>query len=258
MPSRCRLRGHEGDDMSKNVRKIITFFFLALTIGITFIAVARNTSGLYLFVSAKSLQDYVVSIDAEKENIKKIRLLTAESTQKLEQYKESMEDPQNRVLEETLEKELEVAMMASGALDMKGAGIVAKLDDGVRPLYNGEDPNNVLVHDLDILNLINDLKEAGAEAISINGQRITNTTEVSCAGYTVKVNNIFIARPFTIKAIGDPKMLKAALLAPMQWGDVLLAWGLIFEVEEFDEVEIRGYTGQNYTYMQMMKEGDIQ
>lgn len=244
--------------MNKKIRIIITFFFLALAIGVAVTAAARNTNSQHLFVSAKSLQDYVVSIETEKEDIKKIRLLTAESNQKLEQYKESMEDPQNRVLEETLEKELEIAMMASGALDMKGTGIIAKLDDGVRPLYNGEDPNNVLVHDLDILIIINDLKEAGAEAISINGQRITNTTEISCAGYTVKVNNIFIARPFTIKAIGDPKMLKAALLAPMQWGDALLAWGLIFEVDESDEVEIRGYTGQNYTYMQMMKEGDIQ
>lgn len=244
--------------MKHKRRRITLFFILSLAIGIMISIVARNTSGVYLFVSGKSLQDYQVSIEAEKESVKKLRLMTAENKMKLEQFRTSLEVPEDAKLEEVLAKELQLAQMAAGAVDVTGPGVIIKLDDGVRPLYNGEDPNNVIVHDMDLLGIINELNLSGAEAISINGQRLTSTSELSCAGYSVRVNDIFIARPFIIKAIGDPTMLKAGLLAPYQVGDMLLAWGLIFEVKEADEITIEGNPyNTNYQYMQLVKEGDI-
>lgn len=244
--------------MTQGLKRIILFFAVSLAIGMMISIVARNTSGAYLFVSGKSLQDYKVSIAAEKESVKKLRLLTAENNLRLAQFQASLYDPQDQSLEETLAKELALAKMAAGAVDVTGPGVIIKLDDGVRPLYSGEDPNNVIVHDMDLLSIVNELNLSGAEALSINGQRITSTSELSCSGYSVRVNDIFIARPFIIKAIGDPKTLKAGLLAPYQVGDLLLAWGLIFEVEEAETLTIEANPHTtNYQYLKLVKEGDI-
>ena len=62
-----------------------------------------------------------------------------------------------------------------------------------------------IIHDEDLLRVLNELCAAGAEAISINDQRIVATTEVRCAGPTVSVNNVRSAPPYVIKAIGNPK-----------------------------------------------------
>jgi uncharacterized protein YlxW (UPF0749 family) len=58
---------------------------------------------------------------------------------------------------------------------------------------------------------VNDLKAAGAEAIEINGKRITNLSEVVCAGPLIRVNNEVIPAPFVIVAIGDMDELYEAV-----------------------------------------------
>jgi uncharacterized protein YlxW (UPF0749 family) len=68
-----------------------------------------------------------------------------------------------------------------------------------------------IVHDVDIVVLLNDLKAAGAEAIEINGKRITNLSEVVCAGPLIRVNNEVIPAPFVIVAIGDMDELYEAV-----------------------------------------------
>ncbi len=239
--------------------KILAFFLFSIVIGTAVSAVAKNTDTPHLFVSGKSMVDYQTSIDAEKENIRSIRILTAETTKTLSEESNADAQDYEKATEQRLKDELYQLKMATGAVDVKGQGVEITLDDGVRKLAQGEDPNNVLVHDIDLLNIINDLKIAGAEALSLNGQRITNTTEISCSGYTVKVNEVFIARPFIIKAIGDAKTLKATLTAPGQYGDLLKAWGLIFRVKEQKEIVIAKYDGnQSYKYMESVKEGDIE
>lgn len=55
-----------------------------------------------------------------------------------------------------------------------------------------------------LLSLVNKMKDAGAEAISINGQRIITTTEISLAGNNVNINTVPTAPPYVIKAIGNP------------------------------------------------------
>ncbi len=69
----------------------------------------------------------------------------------------------------------------------------------------------ILIHDEDLLKLVNELKAAGAEAITVNEQRVVASTEIRCAGPTISVNNNRISPPYVIQAIGDPAGLESAL-----------------------------------------------
>ena len=65
-----------------------------------------------------------------------------------------------------------------------------------------------IIHDDDLLRVINELRAAGAEAIAINGERIVAMSEIRCAGPTLSVNNNRSAPPYEIKAIGNPNNLE--------------------------------------------------
>ena len=67
------------------------------------------------------------------------------------------------------------------------------------------------MHDIDIINIINDLKSNGAEAISINDIRVIETTDVKCGGPIVRIDGVPKAVPFVIRAIGVAEKLYAGL-----------------------------------------------
>lgn len=101
--------------------------------------------------------------------------------------------------------------------------------------------NLYLVHDEDLLKVINELRAAGAEAISINGQRLTATSEIRCAGPTVSVNNVRSAPPFEIRAIGSINDLENAINMRGGVADTLKVWGINMTLQSSDNVWIPAY-----------------
>ncbi|MFA7077189.1 MAG: DUF881 domain-containing protein, partial [Syntrophomonas sp.] len=86
-----------------------------------------------------------------------------------------------------LQGELRKANMAAGLTPVTGPGIIVTLNDSLHVVQPGEDPNAYIVHDTDILTIVNEIKASGAEAIAVNGQRITAMSEIRCAGTTILV-----------------------------------------------------------------------
>ena len=214
------------------------FIFLAcLIVGFSLTIQARMTNGQHLYVSAKVVEDLQTTIDSEYKDMENIRQLIEDTADSLKEY----ENPDTTAAEfrEKLQQEVDYYRMMTGIVDAHGEGVEVTVDDGTRPLYEGEDPNNVLVHDADLLTIVNELKSAGAEVIAINGQRIANNTEISCSGYTVRINDQFYARPFKIEAIGDAKRMASVLVAPGGYGTLLKDYGLTFVVEIKDDIKIR-------------------
>ena len=93
----------------------------------------------------------------------------------------------------------------------------------------------------DLLKVINELRAAGAEAISINGQRLTATSEIRCAGPTVSVNNVRSAPPFEICAIGSIHDLENAINMRGGVADTLKVWGINMTLQSSDNVWIPAY-----------------
>ena len=95
-----------------------------------------------------------------------------------------------------------------GLSEVTGPGITITVNDNQQILSsNVMDPNWYIVHDTDLINIVNALKNTGAEAISINNQRIVTTSSIECDGNIVIINGEKIAAPFEIKAIGLPESL---------------------------------------------------
>jgi len=143
-----------------------------------------------------------------------------------------------------LHEDLVKARMAAGLTPVEGPGIIVTLDDGVRSLQTGENPNNLLIHDLDLLIVINELKTSGAEAISINGERITAMTEIRCAGTMILVNWNKIAPPYVIKAIGDPLKLESGMLIRGGQIETLKLLGNQASVEKSENIKIPEFAGR--------------
>ncbi len=108
-----------------------------------------------------------------------------------------------------LKKELDKTKLTAGLTDVEGHGIVIKLQDALPK--DVDDKNILLIHDTDMLKIINELKKAGAQAISVNDERILETSELVCAGPTILINKNRYPPPYVIRAIGDTDKMYSAV-----------------------------------------------
>ena len=93
-----------------------------------------------------------------------------------------------------------------------GKGIIVTIDDkkaleDIMLDAGYYDSNVFLIHDTDIMTIINELVLNGAEAISVNGQRITSFTGIKSVGPVIEINGVKMSTPFEIKALGDSEVL---------------------------------------------------
>lgn len=137
-----------------------------------------------------------------------------------------------------LQKELQVANLAVGFVSVEGPGIIITVSDDPKDLTPGDDPNDYLIHDNDLLQLTNELKAAGAEAISINNQRITAMSEIRCAGTLINVNGVKIGPPYVLKAIGNPDVLYGMMKSKNGYLEILNMYELKTSIEKLENVNI--------------------
>ncbi|MEG6521892.1 DUF881 domain-containing protein [Desulfotomaculum sp. 1211_IL3151] len=145
---------------------------------------------------------------------------------------------------DVIRSELETYRIIAGIKAVAGPGVEVTLNDSDVPLAPGQDPNFYVLHDEDVLKVLNELKAAGAEAIALNGLRLTATSEIRCIGPTILTNkNKRLSAPFTITAIGNPKTLESSLFMKGGVVDQLKFWGIQVDVRKKDNLEIAEYTG---------------
>jgi len=137
-----------------------------------------------------------------------------------------------------LNKELQDMKFRAGMAPVEGAGIIVTLNDSLEKPSMGSAPIDLIIHDSDIRNFINELINAGAEAISVNDQRITSRSAVRCAGNNNQVNNCPLVAPYEIKAIGDPKTLEGALRMPQGIVDSFPDPNMV-KIEQKDHIVIK-------------------
>ena len=130
-----------------------------------------------------------------------------------------------------------------GTSEAEGSGIIVTLADGKYEENIFQNESSVLVHDLDVLSVINELKNAGAEAISVNGQRLITLSSIQCGGNVININNEKVGTPFEIKAIGLSEQL-AGLSRPGGILDRLSSfYGVYTKIEKKEKINIPKYEG---------------
>ena len=183
------------------------FFTMDLQ-GKVLIAMVFMVLGFMLSVQYKvTVQQRTIRMDRVEDLSERLKGMETENKLLLQEINELRKKGADHVADHALAR----LQLLAGTTEVEGAGIEIVLDDSNIPKKANENPNLYIIHDEDLLRVLNELRAAGAEAISLNDQRIVAMSEVRCAGPTVSVNNVRSAPPYVIKAIGAPKTLTSAL-----------------------------------------------
>lgn len=142
-----------------------------------------------------------------------------------------------------LSQQLQRLQLAAGLTGVHGPGVRVVLDDSTRLWKPGESPSKFTIHDEDILRVVNELLAGGAEAISVNGQRLTGRSEIRSVGQTIVVNGVRTATPVEILAIGDPATLESTLKLKGGIIDVLSLYNIQVTVEKKADLTLPAYKG---------------
>ena len=167
-----------------------------------------------------------------KTKYEEVNLQIEDVNKKIQEYEEKRESDEET--QKLLADDLLNANMILGKTDVEGQGIILTIQD------NGEQS----VTYSNILEIVNELNMAGAEAISINDERIISMTEFTSVGNFILINNRRTASPYTIKAIGDQTYLQSALNIKGGLIDNYKSLGYNVKLEVKNNIEIKKYNGE--------------
>ena len=146
-----------------------------------------------------------------------------------------------------LQKELKKLNALIGATDVSGDGIIITIADNTNVTNQTigiyDNISDYLIHDTDLIRLVNELKNAGAEAISINDERIINSTSITCDGNVVLINGNKLSSPFTIKAIGSQATILGAIQRTGGLLEEFYEFGLVTSIVQENNITIYKYNG---------------
>ncbi|MGH4120063.1 DUF881 domain-containing protein [Clostridium sp.] len=154
-----------------------------------------------------------------------------------------------KVLKE-IQKEVIYNNQIIGKSDLEGPGVMITLDDGIPLTSDYNEITRMGVHYSDIEKVINDLKNAGAEAIEVNGNRVTYNNYLWCVGAVIQMNGIKIPAPFYISAIGNQDSMYDYLNKEQSHVMSLRLREVKVNIEKSDKIKILSYTGEfKHDYM---------
>ncbi len=184
--------------------------------------------------------------------------LLAERSERVEDRRDSAAELQARIDElsgavggsalEDLSTDIADLQPVTGLTPVSGPGLRVSLTDAPRGAGRpGLDPNVLVVHEQDIQAYVNALWAGGAEAISLQGQRLISTTGIKCVGNTVLLEGVPYSPPYVIEAVGDTTgMLESIRTTPATatYADYTREFGLGLEVSGPTQVDVPAYAGQ--------------
>lgn len=185
----------------KRIMCAIIAFILSLAITIQLRTMAKQDSNVSQVFRNDELKNRLLEWQGKYSNITSELEKSIKELEKIRTSATKKDDASKKKTEE-----IERNNMLLGLTDVTGEGIILTAADGQAP-KNTDNISEYLVHDGDLREIVSELANAGAEAISINDQRIVNTTCINCAGNVIMINGEKVSSPFVIKAIGNQESL---------------------------------------------------
>ena len=174
-----------------------------------------------------------------KEKYEKQEKLAELSTQKLEEVRTRVATNNSESQEKS--EQLKFNNMLLGLTNVTGDGVVITVKDSQIKVAT-DDISSYLVHDGDLREIVSELSNAGAEAISINDQRIVSSTCIVCAGNVISINGQKVSSPFVIKAIGNQESLYG-LTRPGGYLQYMEEATIPVDIKKVNNIQILNYTG---------------
>lgn len=148
------------------------------------------------------------------------------------------------------ETDIEEHRFSAGLVTVSGPGIDIGLDDAP---VRYESVAGLLVHDIYLNEIVNTLREAGAQAIAINGERIVPMSEMLCMGPSIRVNNKKLFAPYHIEAIGDSQKMLAAFKSSSIYA-LMIKENLIVDPVVKDNIVIKKYNKSYLSSVDLLSE----
>ncbi|MEI4771149.1 DUF881 domain-containing protein [Psychrobacillus sp. FJAT-51614] len=210
---------------------LVLGFILAYSYSISSVNKEQVTNS----VSLNEQEKYKKELIEQKERNKELSEEINGKQQEIKEFEQSFANSEESV--EELVEEAEKLRLLIGDIPSQGKGIAVSLQDGA---YNPsqENPNDYIVHESHVFKVINELKISGAEAISINGQRLHTNSYISCTGPVITVDGKTFPAPFKIEAVGDPEVLLASVKLGGGVVDQLTSDNIIVTVEEKGKISM--------------------
>jgi uncharacterized protein YlxW (UPF0749 family) len=219
--------------IARNVAMTIVCILLGIMLALQYKSINYNQS-MASFENKRSdeLKDELIKLTDQKDSLQ-------EKLKELEKDNQTYANAKagDSAAAQLLKDDLNKARIFAGLTDVKGRGIVVTLE------------NNAFIHveDYDILNVVNELRAAGAQAISVNDERIVAMTEIREAGQYIMVNGKQFEAPFVIKAISDPEDLERSLTLIGGVVEILEEAQLNVSVKKAEEVVIKQFVNDGTT-----------
>lgn len=231
---------HRWQKISRNIALVMAGLFLGFIFAAQWNVAPVETDPFQH--SREDLASTIQKLEDEQEALKStISQLRAEMNARQKESSKSM------ALLEGLTSDLELQRTAAGLYPMKGPGVrIILADSAVSSIAVGANPNDFIIHDYDLRDVVNTLWSTNAEAVAINEERLVSTTSITCVGSTVMVNNTRLAPPFEIRAIGDVESLRRALADPLLLQDLRArakTVGLQFKVTDRSDITVPAFRG---------------
>lgn len=219
------------------------------------------TIGIIVQINTVNNNGTTITGNQEESNLKTQVLKMKEKYENqyadLERLEKELENTRNRVASSNselteLQNKIKEANNLIGNTNVKGSGVTITLSDGKIDAQS-LDTESLIVHAENVLAVVNELKNAGAEAISINDKRMVNTSSISCDGNVIVVNGEKISSPIQIKAIGLPELL-STLNRPGGTLENFSNLGKVIALKKDTNIEIQKYAGVlNFKYAKTVR-----
>ncbi len=196
-------------------------------------------------------EDLQKMLASEKEKTGALQEQIKQMQTTIDNYRESIE--QTGSAYKGMEADLQRAENLAGLTNVYGPGVSVTLEDA-KITGNVTSPETFIIHDSDVRAVVNELLAAGAEAITINDERIISTTAIRCVGPVLLVNNTRSGTPFVVKAIGNPDTLENALNMTGGIVSELRSVKIGVTIDKLDRIEMKAYSGTvNFNYVTPVK-----
>ena len=223
-------------NLLKQISIVAVCVLLGFTVSVQMKSVRINTSQN----STARNEELQKLLGAEKEKTTALQDQINQMQTTIENYRTSIEQTGSAYA--GLQSDLQRAENLAGLTEVRGTGITLTLEDAKMP-DGAVSPELYILHDSDVRTVVNELLAAGAEGLSINGERIIATTAIRCVGPAFIINNTRTGTPLVIQAIGDPTSLENAL--NMNGGILgeLRGWNYGVSIQKNEEITLPAYGG---------------
>ena len=221
-------------------RDLYALSFAALVLGVALGTQWRTNESRPLHASRYSLQlsDAVLDMQKEQDGLK---AQLADLRTRLNTFQQQSAVLGGAAAE--LQQQADALAIQAGLVALSGPGVRVTLDDAKLPA-DSKDVARAIIHSQDITDVANVAWKAGAEAIAINGERITGTS--ACVGAVIQINGTLMSPPFVFSIIGPRDRLLATLgdsLELAELKDRSRLYLLGFTVAAASDLQVPGYTG---------------